>query len=37
MREDVILKCVYYVICVLYYVMCYITKTLGRKELVTMN
>ena len=37
MQEDVILKSVLYVICVLCYVMCYVTKTLGKKELVTMN
>ena len=36
MQEDVILK-VLYVICVLCYVMCYVLKTLGKKELLTMN
>ena len=37
MQEDVILKCVLYVICVLCYVMCYVSKNLGKKELVTLN
>ena len=37
MQEDVILKCVLCVICVLCYVMCYVIRTLGKKELVTMN
>ena len=37
MQEDVILECVLYVICVLCYVMCYLSKTLDKKELVTTN
>ena len=38
MQEAVILKCVLYVILVLcYVVMFYVRKTLGMKELVTMN
>ena len=41
MQESVILKvlCVIYVLCygILCYNMCYVIKTLGKKELVTMN
>ena len=37
MQEGVILECVLCVICVLCYVLCYFIKTLGKKELVTMN
>ena len=41
MQESVILKvlCVIYVLCygILCYVMCYVIKTLGKKELVTLN
>ena len=37
MQEGVRLKYMYCVICVLCYVMCYVIKTLGKKELVTMN
>ena len=37
MQEDVILKCVLYVICVLCYVMCYVSKNLGKMELVILN
>ena len=37
MQEDVILKCVLYLIYVSCYVMCYVCETLGKKELVTMN
>ena len=36
MQEGVILK-VSCLICVLCYVMCYVIRTLGKKELVTMN
>ena len=37
MQEDVILKVFCVMICVLFYVICYVFKTLGKKELVTMN
>ena len=37
MQKGVILKCVLCVICGLCYVMYYVIKTLGKKELVTMN
>ena len=37
MQEGGILKCVLCVVCVLCYVMCYVIKTLCKKEFVTMN
>ena len=37
MQEGVILNCVLCVICVLCYVMYFVIKTMGKKELVSMN